>query len=82
MLFVSLGYSAYGACGIGEDSGAAMSGITADAIFNATGKWVLCIAMLLGRSLRWNPEKEAFLDDAEANALRSYPMRAPWSLEA
>ncbi len=36
-----LGYSAYGACGIGEDSGAAMSGITAGAIYNATGKWIL-----------------------------------------
>jgi CO/xanthine dehydrogenase Mo-binding subunit len=36
-----LGYSTYGACGVGEDSGASMSGITAGAIFNATGKWAL-----------------------------------------
>ena len=36
-----LGYSSYGACGIGEDSAASMSGITAGAIFNATGKWAL-----------------------------------------
>jgi xanthine dehydrogenase molybdenum-binding subunit len=36
-----LGYSAYGAYGIGEDIGASMSAITACAIFNATGKWVL-----------------------------------------
>jgi xanthine dehydrogenase molybdenum-binding subunit len=36
-----LGYSSYGACGVGEDSGASMSGITAGAIFNATGKWAL-----------------------------------------
>lgn len=35
-----LGYSSYGACGIGEDIGAAMSGITAGAIYNAVGKWV------------------------------------------
>jgi len=35
-----LGYSSYGACGIGEDIGAAMSGITAGAVYNATGKWV------------------------------------------
>jgi CO/xanthine dehydrogenase Mo-binding subunit len=35
-----LGYSSYGACGIGEDSGASLSGITAGAIYNATGKWV------------------------------------------
>ena len=36
-----LGYSSYGACGVGEDSGASMSGITAGAIYNATGKWAL-----------------------------------------
>jgi CO/xanthine dehydrogenase Mo-binding subunit len=35
-----LGYSTYGACGIGEDIGASMSGITAGAVFNAVGKWV------------------------------------------
>jgi xanthine dehydrogenase molybdenum-binding subunit len=36
-----LGYAAYGAYGIGENVGAGMSGITACAIHNATGKWVL-----------------------------------------
>ena len=36
-----LGYAAFGAFGIGENSGAAMSGITASAIYNATGKWLL-----------------------------------------
>ncbi len=36
-----LGYAAFGAYGIGENPGAALSGITASAIFNATGKWVL-----------------------------------------
>ncbi|MDM7998103.1 MAG: molybdopterin-dependent oxidoreductase [Acidobacteriota bacterium] len=36
-----LGYAAYGAYGIGENIGAAMSGITVSAIYNATGKWVL-----------------------------------------
>jgi xanthine dehydrogenase molybdenum-binding subunit len=36
-----LGYAAYGASGIGENIGAGMSGITASAIHNATGKWVL-----------------------------------------
>ena len=36
-----MGYSSYGACGIGEDTGAALSGITAGAIYNATGKWAL-----------------------------------------
>jgi xanthine dehydrogenase molybdenum-binding subunit len=36
-----LGYAAFGAYGIGENVGAAMSGITTSAIYNATGKWVL-----------------------------------------
>jgi CO/xanthine dehydrogenase Mo-binding subunit len=36
-----LGYAAFGAYGIGENSGAAMSGITTSAIYNATGKWVM-----------------------------------------
>jgi CO/xanthine dehydrogenase Mo-binding subunit len=36
-----LGYSAYGAYGIGENVGAAMSGLSSAAIYNATGKWVL-----------------------------------------
>jgi CO/xanthine dehydrogenase Mo-binding subunit len=36
-----LGYSAYGACGIGENIGASLSGITASAIYNAIGKWIL-----------------------------------------
>jgi CO/xanthine dehydrogenase Mo-binding subunit len=36
-----LGYAAFGALGIGENAGAAMSGITTAAIYNATGKWVL-----------------------------------------
>jgi CO/xanthine dehydrogenase Mo-binding subunit len=35
-----LGYAAFGACGIGENPGAAMSGVTMSAIYNATGKWV------------------------------------------
>ncbi len=35
-----LGYSSYGACGIGEDTGGSLSGITAGAVYNATGKWV------------------------------------------
>ena len=35
------GYSAYGACGIGENVGAALSAILAGAVYNAIGKWVL-----------------------------------------
>ena len=36
-----LGYSAYGASGIGEAPAASLSGITAGALYNATGKWAL-----------------------------------------
>jgi CO/xanthine dehydrogenase Mo-binding subunit len=36
-----LGYSAFGSLGIGEDIGASLSGITAGAVYNAIGKWVL-----------------------------------------
>jgi hypothetical protein len=35
------------------------------------------IAMKLKRKLTWNPEKEEFVGDAEANALRSRPARKP-----
>ena len=38
------------------------------------------IAMRLGRKLRWDPEKEEFIDDAAANHMRSRSMRAPWTL--
>jgi len=38
------------------------------------------IAAKLRRKLRWNPEKEQFLNDNEANALLDRPMRAPWKL--
>ncbi len=38
------------------------------------------LAMRLGRKLRWDPEKEEFKNDAEANAKRHYDYRKPWSL--
>ncbi|MHC4572368.1 MAG: Gfo/Idh/MocA family oxidoreductase [Planctomycetota bacterium] len=38
------------------------------------------IAMLLGRKLKWNPGKERFINDTEANRLLSRPMRSPWNL--
>jgi predicted dehydrogenase len=38
------------------------------------------ISMLLGRKLQWDPEKEEFVNDDEANAMRSKPMREPWTL--
>lgn len=38
------------------------------------------IAMLLGRKLKWDPQKESFINNADANRLLSRPMRAPWHL--
>jgi predicted dehydrogenase len=38
------------------------------------------IALWTGRALIWNPVKEEFQDDREANALRSRASREPWSV--
>ena len=38
------------------------------------------IAIRLERKLRWDPEKEQFIDDPEANRLLSRAMREPWRL--
>jgi predicted dehydrogenase len=36
------------------------------------------IALSLGRDLKWNPEAEKFVDDAEANRFLRRAARAPW----
>lgn len=36
------------------------------------------IGYWLRRPLKWNPQREEFLDDSEANALRSRQNRSPW----
>lgn len=38
------------------------------------------IAYELGRPVRWNPEREAFVSDPEAERLKSRAMRSPWHL--
>ena len=38
------------------------------------------IAMRLGRKLKWDPEKEQFPGDAQANRMLSRAMRPPWHL--
>ncbi|MCX8155613.1 MAG: Gfo/Idh/MocA family oxidoreductase [Verrucomicrobiae bacterium] len=41
----------------------------------------LCvIAITLGRKLRWDPEKEEFLNDPSANALLGRAKREPWNI--
>lgn len=38
------------------------------------------IAMIIGRKLKRNPQKEQFLNDDEANKLVAPKMRTPWHL--
>jgi hypothetical protein len=38
------------------------------------------IALLVGRKLRWDPEKQDFIGDAEASALLSRPQRKPYTI--
>ena len=39
------------------------------------------IAMMLGRKLKWNPDIERFVGDAEANKMLSREQREPWTIE-
>jgi hypothetical protein len=38
------------------------------------------IAMRLGRKLQWDPAKEVFLNDDEANRMKMPSMRGPWTV--
>ena len=38
------------------------------------------ISLMLQRDLKWDPAKEEFAGDEEANRLRSTPRRAPWAV--
>jgi hypothetical protein len=38
------------------------------------------IAIRTGRKLRYDPVKEEFIGDEEANRLANQPMRGPWHL--
>jgi predicted dehydrogenase len=40
------------------------------------------IALRLGRKLKWNPIREQFIDDAEANSWLAREMRKPWTYDA
>jgi len=41
---------------------------------------IAAIGMLLGRKLTWDPVREEFVNDEEANRLRARHMREPWSI--
>jgi predicted dehydrogenase len=38
------------------------------------------LALRLGRTLHWDPAKEEFIDDPEANTMRSRAIRSPWRI--
>jgi predicted dehydrogenase len=38
------------------------------------------IAIRLGRKLKWDPEREEFINDETANRMLTRPMRSPWRL--
>jgi hypothetical protein len=38
------------------------------------------IAVRLKRKLRWDPVKEEFIDDPQANRMLSRPRRSPWTI--
>jgi predicted dehydrogenase len=38
------------------------------------------IALQLGRSLKFDPERQEFIDDVEANYMINPPMRGPWHI--
>jgi predicted dehydrogenase len=40
------------------------------------------ISIRLGRKLQWDPEKQEFMGNAEAQKMVARPMRAPWSYDA
>ena len=40
------------------------------------------ISLRLGRKVRWDPAKETFVDDPEANRFLSREMRKPWGFDA
>jgi hypothetical protein len=46
----------------------------------ATVCQLLVIARQLMRRLKWNPKKEEFVDDDEANVLVDRPRRKGWEL--
>jgi predicted dehydrogenase len=44
----------------------------------ATACHLANISLRLGRKIRWNPETEEILEDAQASAMLERPYRAPW----
>jgi predicted dehydrogenase len=50
------------------------------ALHSAVPGWIGQIAMLTGRTIKWDPDKMEILGDPEAAKMLSYKMRAPYQL--
>jgi hypothetical protein len=50
------------------------------ALRSATPGYLGSIAMLTGRTIRWDPARQEILNDAEAQQMLSRPPRSPWSI--
>ena len=48
----------------------------------ATACHLMNICLVLGRKVNWDPARERFVNDPEADAMISRKMRAPWSLSS
>jgi hypothetical protein len=49
-----------------------------DGHWTATACHLANMSLRLGRSLRWDPEKETIAGDREANQMLTRPYRKPW----
>jgi myo-inositol 2-dehydrogenase / D-chiro-inositol 1-dehydrogenase len=55
---------------------------TPEEAHRSTSACILCwIAMKLGRKLTWDPVKEVFIGDDQANSMRSRPQRSPYGID-
>lgn len=52
----------------------------ASAVRSDTVAHLVNVCTRLGRKIRWDPDREAIVDDAEASRMLSRPMRQPWRL--
>jgi hypothetical protein len=53
--------------------------VTANAHITCHGAYIAC---QLGRKVRWDPAARSFVNDEEANRLRSRAYREPWRVDA
>ena len=67
---------------VGTQQRSEYDGIFLKAVAIAHAGWLGNISMLLNRPLRWDPDKQEFVRNDQANALRSRKHRAPYGLNS